>query len=105
MQVFSLYFGRGITGRADLTDAEWRRFVDQVIAPALPHGFTAFDAEGAWMSSTGHRTIHEHSKVLIAALPATPDSLAAVQHIRDGYQRAFHQMLVGMTMQPACGDF
>lgn len=104
MQLVSLYFGRGIAGRPDLTDGEWRRFVDQVITPALPLGFTAFDAEGAWMGPSSRRTIHERSKVLIAALPAG-DGLAAVQHIRDGYQRAFHQMLVGMTVQPACGDF
>ncbi len=105
MLVFDLFFGRSVPGRGDVTDAEWAGFVDRVVTPALPNGFTVFDAEGAWMSPAAHATIHEHTKVLIVALPDAPESLASVNFIRNAYQLAYHQQLVGMTAQMACGSF
>ncbi|MDR3534975.1 MAG: DUF3574 domain-containing protein [Acetobacteraceae bacterium] len=105
MLVFDLFFGRAVPGRGDVTDAEWAGFVDRVVTPALPNGFTVFDAEGAWMSPAAHTTIHEHTKVLIVALPEGPESLAAVNRIRSAYQRTFQQQRVGMTVQVACGSF
>ena len=42
----TLYFGRAVAGRADVTEREWRDFVETVVARHLPAGFTAFDARG-----------------------------------------------------------
>ncbi len=105
MRVFTLFFGRAVADRGDVTDAEWADFVEHVVTPALPHGFTVFDAEGAWMNPTSRRTIHERTKVLMAALADDAASAAAIGQVRTAYQRAFHQQLVGMTVQPACGSF
>ncbi|HEY0911812.1 MAG TPA: hypothetical protein VGD75_16440, partial [Bradyrhizobium sp.] len=33
--VFTLFFGRAIPGRTDLTDDEWRAFLDTTVTPAL----------------------------------------------------------------------
>jgi hypothetical protein len=103
--VFTLFLGKAISGRDDLTDKEWQAFLDDIVTANLPNGYTAFDAEGGWMSPMTHKTIKEHTKVLLVALPDVPRSLAAVDRIRTAYQLQFHQQLVGMTVAHACGAF
>nr|WP_294509757.1 DUF3574 domain-containing protein [uncultured Rhodopila sp.] len=105
MLVFDLYFGEAISGRGDLTGAEWRQFIDDTIAVNLPDGFTVFDAGGAWMNPVTQRATREATKVLLAALPDDPASLEAVNRIRSAYQIRFRQQLVGMTVGHACGSF
>ncbi|HET6309230.1 MAG TPA: DUF3574 domain-containing protein [Rhodopila sp.] len=103
--IYTLYFGRSIPGREDLTDPEWRDFLNATVTPNLPHGYTVFDANGAWMNPVTHRTVNEGTKVLVAALPEGPPGQAAIQQVRAAYQLKFHQQLVGMTIAHGCGDF
>lgn len=105
MIAYELFFGRAVTGRGDVTEREWTAFVEDTVTRDLPNGFTVFDARGAWFSPRVQRTIHEATKVILAALPDTPDSLAAVNRVRAAYQTRFNQQLVGMTAQPTCGTF
>jgi hypothetical protein len=105
MAVFTLYFGETIPGRDALTDKEWRSFLDATVTTNLPKGYTVLDAEGAWMNPITRRTITEPTKVLVAALPEVPGSLAAINRIRAGYRQKFDQQLVGMTVEQACGTF
>jgi hypothetical protein len=105
MRVYELYFGRAITGRDDVSEVEWRAFRDQSITPNLPEGYTVLDGSGAWLNPQTHTTITEPTKILIAATPDTPASLAAIQRIRTDYEAAFHQQSVGMTSHQACGSF
>jgi len=103
--VFTLFFGKAIPARGDLTDKEWLRFLDDTITANLPNGYTVMDAGGAWMNPVTHKTIKEATKVLLVALPNTPGSLASVNRIRTQYQIKFRQQLVGMTVEHACGAF
>jgi hypothetical protein len=103
--VFTLYLGRAIPGRVDLTDKEWQSFLDATVTPGLPNGYTILDANGAWMNPVTRKTIKEASKILVAALPDAPDSLVKINRIRTAYQLEFHQQLVGMTVAPGCGTF
>jgi hypothetical protein len=103
--VFNLFFGKSISGRRDLTDREWRQFLDDTVTANLPNGYTVVDAQGAWMNPVTHGTIKEGSKLLIVALPVGPESLAAVNRIRNEYQVRFRQQLVGTTVERACGSF
>jgi hypothetical protein len=105
MAVFTLYLGKAIPGRGDLTDKEWQSFLDDTVTPGLPNGYTILDANGAWMNPANRKTIQEATKVLVAALPNTPDSLTAINRIRMDYQIKFHQQLVGLTVEQACGTF
>ena len=105
MQVFQLFFGKAIPGRADVTDREWRDFLDATVTANLPNGYTVHEGYGAWMNPVTHKTIREATTILTVALPDTPDSLAAVGRVRTDYQVRFHQQLVGMTVSPACGTF
>jgi hypothetical protein len=103
--IFTLFLGKAIPGRDDLTDKEWQSFLDATVTANLPNGYTVFDANGGWMNPATHRTIREGTKVLLVALPEVPESLAAINRIRTAYQVRFQQQLVGMTVEHACGEF
>lgn len=105
MMAYELFFGRTVPARADVSDPEWTAFIEDTVTPALPDGFTVFDARGAWLSARAGRTIHQTSKVILVALPDTPASLDAVNRVRAVYKSRFNQQLVGMTAQPTCGTF
>jgi len=103
--LYTLYFGRSVKGRADVTDAEWLDFRDRSITPNLPDGYTVLDATGAWMNPQSRVTITETTKVLVTSLPPTQDAFAAIQRVRQAYRDRFNQLLIGMTRQPGCADF
>jgi hypothetical protein len=105
MQIFSLYFGRSVSGRAPVNDQEWNEFRDQVVTPALPDGYTVLDGQGAWMNPRSHLTISEATKILVVALPDATASPGEINHIRSAWQHRFHQYTVGMTVQTGCGSF
>lgn len=50
--VDTLYFGTAKADGSVVGDAEWKRFVTDVIAPRL-EGFTTWDAEGLYRTSGG----------------------------------------------------
>ena len=103
--VFTLFLGKAVPRRGDLTDQEWMSFVDSTVTSSLPNGYTVFDASGGWMNPMTRQTIKEDTKVLLVALPDVPESLAAINRIRTAYQIKFQQQLVGMTVVRACGAF
>ena len=67
MLVAELFFGRGIAGRAPLTDAEWAEFAAQTIAPNFPDGFTVFDGRGPLAQPATGYAVGERTKILIVA--------------------------------------
>ena len=103
--VFELFLGRSIPRHGEVTDSEWDAFVDQVVTPALPRGFTVYDAAGGWMSPVSRKTLHERTKVLMTALPYSPSSFVTINRIRNDYRVMFHQHVVGLTVTRACGAF
>ena len=67
---FELFFGRSIQGQqARSATRAWDDFLEQVVTPNLPNGYTVFDGTGAWLNPATGRTIHERTKILLAALP------------------------------------
>lgn len=50
--VENLYFGTMKTDGSAVSDAQWQRFVSEVIAPRL-EGFTTWDAEGLYRTNAG----------------------------------------------------
>lgn len=105
MVAFELFFGRSISSRGEVSATAWDHFVRAVITPNLPEGYTVFDATGAWLNPATRHTSTEPTKVVLTALPDTPDSASAVARIRQAYATEFHQQLVGMIVAPVCGDF
>ena len=105
MRIYDLYFGRSVTGRAQVSDQEWRDFRDQVITPALPNGYTVLDGQGSWMNPRSRATILEATKILVVALPHAPENQSVINRIRSAWQQRFHQYVVGMTVHTGCGSF
>jgi len=103
--VFQLFLGRSIPRDGEVTASEWDAFIDQMVIPTLPQGFTLYDAVGAWMSPVSGKTLHERTKVLMTALPDAPGSFVTINRIRNDYRVMFHQHVVGLTVTRACGAF
>jgi hypothetical protein len=105
MLAYELFMGRTVPNRANVSDEEWLRFIETEVTPNLPDGFTVYDASGAWYSPRLGRTIHQGSKVLMAAMPNTPAAHAAIERVRAAYKARFQQQVVGMVVTPVCAVF
>ena len=105
MLVAELFFGRDIKGRAPLTDAEWAAFIENIITPNFPDGFTVFDGEGQWRNPrTGH-IARAPTKVLLVAAPRTPDLARRLSAVIDTFKSQFHQQSVGLITRDSCAAF
>jgi len=103
--VFELFFGRQIAGGSTVTENDWQAFIDRTVSTHLPNGYTVLDADGAWINPVTRKTIREATKVVLAALPDSPENLAKVNQIRVEYPATFRQQLVGMIVHHACSSF
>ena len=72
MLAFELFFGRSIRGQAEVSDSAWDDFLNRMVTPNLPNGYTVFDAIGAWLNPATRRTVRERTKVLLAVCPMLP---------------------------------
>ena len=87
-----LYFGRSLPDGTIISDEEWNRFVNDVVTPRFPSGFTVLDGLGQYKDRAG-KVIKEPSKVLIflylkrSAVPAR----RAIEEIRENYKTIFRQ--------------
>src|SRR4051812_34517028 len=48
-----LFFGRGIPGGGEVSEAQWNAFVTEVIEPRFPEGFSIFRGAGHWRGDDG----------------------------------------------------
>lgn len=100
-----LLFGRDITGRGPVTDAERTAFLADTVTPRFPDGLTYWDTHGQWRDRTTGGVTHEDSFVIRIIADDTPDTRARLAAIRQAYMQRFHQQSVGMTVVPACASF
>lgn len=100
-----LYFGRSISGGGQVSDKEWRRFLDEVASPAFPDGFTAADAEGRYLDRSTGVSIVEPSKVLTIVVTDLLGLEERVGRLIDSYKRRFEQQSVLRVDREACVAF
>ena len=85
-----LYFGTDRPGD-NVTDAQFRRFVDDEVTPRFPDGLTLLTGYGQFLNSKG-RLITERSKVLILFYPVNfKDAHKKIEDIRSRYKDMFMQ--------------
>ena len=104
--VAEAYFGRSVTGRAEVSEEEWRAFLSDTVTPAFPDGLTALDGRGQWRNREG-RILQEESKVLVLVLPGQ-DAAAARARLRpveEEWKRRFRQQSVLTVHRQACVAF
>ena len=87
-----LYFGRSIPGGGAVSDAEWEKFLADVVTPRFPDGFTVLKASGHYREQSG-KIITEPSEVIVFLYPASrrTSSRRKIEEIRRAYVRQFTQ--------------
>lgn len=80
-----LYFGLSRRGADDVTEAEWRQFIESEVVPAFPGGFTELIATGHFRQDGTSR--HEPVRVLVILNP--PEQIEAVGRKLDALGRSY----------------
>ena len=94
-----LFCGRSIPGGGEVTDAEIEQFVDEVVTPRFPEGFTMWTAVGSWEGK------EEKTLVLEFLHPYGRRFDDHVRAIADEYRRRFRQEAVMRVTLPAVMEF
>jgi len=77
-----LIFGRSIKGGDVVSEAAWRRFLDEEVTPRFPDGFTVIDGRGQWRGEGQTKIVKEASKVLVVAMPGEAERLPGSPRLR-----------------------
>ena len=99
-----LFFGRSMGEMGEVSDADWRAFVDAEVSPRFPDGLSISDVYGQWKSPAGD-FVREDTKALFIVLAGAPGEQQRLDLIRDAYKRRFHQQSVLLVEQKACVAF
>ncbi|HEX3485443.1 MAG TPA: DUF3574 domain-containing protein [Micropepsaceae bacterium] len=99
-----LFFGRAVTGRAMVSDEDWRGFLDEEVTPRFPAGFSVEDAYGQYRNGAGN-IAREQSKHLIVVTAGGADDQARLNAIREAYKRRFMQESILLAQTPMCAGF
>ena len=88
-----LYLGRSIPAGGEVSEAQWTRFLAEVVTPRFPNGFTVLAGQGQWRDKTGGI---EHERSFILEFVHRDDAAMekAVQEIAADYKRRFAQEAV-----------
>jgi len=86
-----LFFGLAKSD-GEVTEAEFKQFLDRCVTPRFPRGLTLVRALGLFRGSDG-APIEERSMLLILLYPKDMrrESSARIEEIREAYKRIFHQ--------------
>jgi len=104
MERLELFFGRDVMGREGISDADWKRFLDEEITPRFPDGFTVIDTYGQWRNASGMIAM-ERGKQLVVIAAGGADDAARIGMIRDAYKRRFMQESVLFVQSSVCAGF
>ncbi|HEX7151410.1 MAG TPA: DUF3574 domain-containing protein [Thermoanaerobaculia bacterium] len=99
-----LFCGLSIPGGGEVTEAEWRAFVQDEVTPRFPDGFTMWRAEGQWRGNDG---VIGREPVLVLELvhPHDPAIDAEILEIAAAWKTRFRQEAVLRVTVPARMQF
>ena len=99
-----VYFGRNRPDGGTVSDAEWEAYLDSVVTPRFPAGFTVVEAEGHWRGESGV-VERERTEVLTLLHSGDAASRNDVAGIAAEYKRRFGQEAVLRERSAACVAF
>lgn len=99
-----VYFGRNRPGGGTVSDADWRRFLDEVVTPQFPYGLTVVDATGWWRGQSGV-VEQERSEIVTVFHAGDPASRRAIAEVAGEYKRRFQQEAVLRERSSTCARF
>lgn len=87
-----LYFGSERPNKPEVSDVEFKQFLDEVVTPRFPDGLTVLKGFGQFRESNG-MIVQESSFVLIVLYPkdSLRESSAKIEEIRALYLKRFEQ--------------
>jgi hypothetical protein len=88
-----LYFGRNIPGGGVVTDADWERFLSEIVTPRFPAGLSVWRAQGQWRNANAVIE-KEESFILDLLHPDDVTSETSVREIMTDYKTRFKQEAV-----------
>lgn len=94
-----LFCGRSIPGGGNVSDADVDKFLDEVVTPRFPEGFTSWTAVGNW------RGEEEQTLVLEFVHPYGRSYDTKVREVADEYRKRFRQQSVMRVTEPAIMEF
>nr|QQZ48702.1 DUF3574 domain-containing protein [Phenylobacterium glaciei] len=68
MRTAQLFFGQNIGDKPGVSDADFRKFTDEVLTPRFPEGLTVLDGGGQW-TGPENKLIREAAKIVVLVLP------------------------------------
>lgn len=94
-----IFCGLSIPGGGTVTQQDIDAFVNEVVEPRFPQGFTMWRAQGRWRGGSEEVMVIE----IIHSYDVKHDD--AVREIAEEYQRRFRQEAVMRVMMPSRQDF
>ena len=104
LRTAQLFFGRNVGDEPKVTEADFRRFVDEELTPRFPDGLTVLDGGGQWRGDA-NKLVREASKVVLIVLPKGRDASGRIEAVRSAYKQRFHQDSVMLVTQASCVSF
>lgn len=99
-----LLFGLGKPGGGEVSEEEWRAFLEAEVTPRFPDGLTVLAAYGQWRDRSGE-IAREPSRVLVIWHRRGADSETAIEAIRQAYKTQFGQESVMRVDGASCVSF
>jgi hypothetical protein len=90
-----LFFGSERPGKPEVSDVEFKQFLDEEVTPRFPDGLTVLKGFGQFRESDG-QIVQESSFVLILLYPRETlrDSSSKIEQLRELYKGRFEQQSV-----------
>ncbi|MBI3886097.1 MAG: DUF3574 domain-containing protein [Opitutae bacterium] len=99
-----LNFGRAIPAGGEITDAQWAAFVEEVIVPGFPNGFTIYRGDCNWKGDDGVH-VRESAPPFSNSPTRSTTRTRAVDEIATTYRKRFAQEAVLLVRTPAVMKF
>ncbi len=99
-----LYFGTGKKDGSEVSEAEWREFLDTVVTPRFPDGLTVLSGYGQWHTDEG-KPDRENARVVVIWYERSQQGEDKIEAIRDAYRRRFEQESVMRVDGTSCVSF
>jgi hypothetical protein len=99
-----LLFGLGKQGGGEVSEEEWRAFLETEVTPRFPDGLTVLAAYGQWRSRSGE-VAREPSRALVIWHRRGAGGEADVEAIRAAYKSQFGQESVMRVDGLSCVSF
>jgi hypothetical protein len=97
-----LYFGRDKDSGGEVSEAEWARFLAEVVTPRFPDGLSVLNVDGQARVPSSGRIVRERTKLLVVVVFDAPAHQTRVGEVVEAYRRRFGQHGVFRTEHAVC---